>query len=207
MKRHCAPLFCCLIVFTASSAAFAQVPSTTATDSPARTHQLKLGLRSTYYDGLLPSAAYEWQVAPQLSIEAGGSFLMGSSKSGWDYVDWSGNISRNRYTRSHLSAAVFGQARYYLQASKAPLTGWYLGLGLQANYSYHRTTYTEGGTGSTQYARFLVQPQLRIGRQWALGQRLSLDTYLGLDYVPNNNGNGIGGRLRPATGVQLGYRF
>jgi hypothetical protein len=179
--------------------------------TPGRTHQIKLGLRDAGYAGWVPTVAYEWQVAPRVSVEVGANFNLRSYRSSYDYVDYSGDIIRTNVHHRNIGIMAFGQARYYLQPNKAPLTGWYVGAGLQGSYDVARTTQSGGNTSSSTYSRLSVQPQLRIGRQWALGKRFSLDTFVGLDYrLPSNTStvnNGFLGNLKPAAGFQLGYRF
>ena len=185
-------------------------PDTTA--APARTgraHAIKLGLQSSNYTGQRPTLGYEWALGRHLSLETGGSYNGSTWRGGYSYVNDDNSVTDYSYYQRTRQVMGQLQARYYFQRRTPALIGWYAGLGLNTTYSYSFSTSTTQPAGFTTH-RLAVQPQLRLGRQWALGQRFLLDTFLGLDM------NKLPGRLpsgrrpwvaTPAAGFQLGYRF
>ncbi|SHJ22638.1 Outer membrane protein beta-barrel domain-containing protein [Hymenobacter daecheongensis DSM 21074] len=182
-------------------------PDTTAAPAP-RTHALKLGLRTTAGQGLLPTAGYEWQLRPRLSLQTSLGYTGSTWHGGYSYVNDDYTISNYSYTlrARHLTAAA--ELRYYFQRTKPALLGWYAGVGLGT--SYNQFTYAASNHPTTTTSSTLtIRPQLRLGRQWSLGQRLLLDTYLGLDMNQQYFSRSWRNRWQ-ATGVagfQLGYRF
>ncbi|GAB3832841.1 autotransporter outer membrane beta-barrel domain-containing protein [Hymenobacter jeollabukensis] len=185
----------------------AQAPSS----APAsRTHQVKLGVQAVAgLSGIRPTLAYEWQVAPQFALEVSGSYSGSSSSSGYDYVFSPDSIYSYRSTirQRQLAAGVHG--RYNFSSRQPALIGWYADLGLQGNYYFLRHTVTAGEGPTYSRQRFDLTPQVRIGRQWALGQRLSLDTYLGLERSRSIYTLSFASPqfLHATAGLQLSYRF
>ncbi|KAA9339856.1 hypothetical protein F0P96_04365 [Hymenobacter busanensis] len=206
-----------LALLVAASTCWSQRASAqTPTEAPApRTHALKLGLQSSELNSDLPTLSYEWLIAPRLSTEATIGYDGYTHRGGADYFTDAGVI-RYQASSKVRRVAAFGQARYFLQASKPALIGWYVGAGLQARYEHARTNHSQSGDGiedqhvTTTYNSFKVNPQFRVGRQWALGRRLSLDTFLSLDVSrPKRLAGDPTSALRftPGLGLQLGYRF
>ncbi|MET4104815.1 hypothetical protein [Hymenobacter sp. UYP22] len=107
------------------------------------------------------------------------------------------------------------QARYYFRRRTAgrPLTGWYAALVLHG--SHVRTTREYGPTPTTAaYVAYSavtrLQPQLQLGRQWGLGSRLVLDTFVGTEILRRALSRNTQARYQPlnrGAGLQLGYRF
>ncbi|MCC3159065.1 DUF3575 domain-containing protein [Hymenobacter sp. 15J16-1T3B] len=188
-------------------AAHAQAP---VGPTPARTHHVKLGLHATSGKvGLLPTLAYEAQLTSRFTLEASAGYKAYAGVSGYDYVARPDSVYsyRSNYRQRQVVATVHG--RYYFSSQHPAQIGWYAGLGLQGHYYDSHTTVTAGGSGEVRTRRFTLSPQLRLGRQWALGQRLSLDTYLGLqqDVLYRTTALLSPGFLRASAGLQLGYRF
>jgi|GEM_PF-4281148 len=178
------------------------------TTGPPRTHALKLGLRTTTYQGLLPTVGYEWQLRPGLSLQTSLGYNGSTWHGGYDYVNADNTITSYRFTQQERRFTAAAELRYYFQRRRPALTGWYAGVGLTSTYThltFSPSTLDQGTSGSVT-----LWPNLRLGRQWALGRRLLLDTFLGLDarqynyYSPSWRNRW---QFSGAAGVQLGYRF
>ena len=117
--------------------------------------------------------------------------------------------------RRHVSLTT--QVRYMLQPGKAPGVGLYVGGGFIGTYETRSITHTDVKLGNEYVRAWRTQAALRVGRQWALGARLALDTFVGGDAIVlglrDRGQSGSVGHLpfdtllTPAAGVAVGYRF
>ncbi|WP_345114589.1 DUF3575 domain-containing protein [Hymenobacter algoricola] len=181
----------------------------TTTARPGRHHSLKLGLHSSNYAGTLPTLGYEWTLGRHLSLQTSASYYGSTWRNSYSLVNDDNTVTS--FSSSHRERRVTGQvqARYYFQRHTPALVGWYAGLGLSTTYTYAFLSSDTQPAGTTTQS-LMLQPQLRLGRQWALGQRFLLDTYVGLDMNKTPGQLSSGRRpwiATPAAGFQLGYRF
>jgi hypothetical protein len=108
------------------------------------------------------------------------------------------------------------QLRYYFRrhTPHRPLTGWYASFAVQGTYRRSEEVYIASATSAagstTHYRTTRAQPQVYLGRQWALGSRVLLDTFLGTcvyrrESVNRRNANAP--YLDAGGGLQLGWRL
>ena len=117
--------------------------------------------------------------------------------------------------RRHVSLTT--QVRYMLESGKAPGVGLYVGGGGIGTYEIRSITHTDVKLGNEYLRAWRAQAALRMGRQWALGARWALDTYVGGDAIVlgqrDRGRSGSVGRLpfatllTPTAGAAVGYRF
>ena len=117
--------------------------------------------------------------------------------------------------RRHVSLTM--QVRYVLESGKAPGVGLYVGGGVIGTYETRSMTHTDVKLGNEYLRAWRAQAALRMGRQWALGARWALDTYVGGDAIVlgqrDRGRSGSVGRLpvatllTPTAGAAVGYRF
>ena len=117
--------------------------------------------------------------------------------------------------RRHVSLTT--QVRYVLERGKAPGMGLYVGGGVIGTYETRSMTHTDAKLGNEYFQAWRTQAALRVGRQWALGSRIALDTYVGGDailwaqhgQVPSKSVGRLpfATLLTPTAGAAVGYRF
>ncbi len=189
-----------------------------APDSAARspTHQIvKLGVRGFVFDDFMLS--YERQLAERWSV-SGGLGYNGHSvhfiRAVYD-ADYTLPPIIEKVVRRNRYYTAEAQLRYYFPRRKPrPVSGWFAMASLHGHLYQYRRQHSHFPEQNDKYHGTAVQLRLALGRQWNLGRRIVLDTYLGNDVTGLYTGFGQGPRLRrvrsyfePGVGLQLGYRF
>lgn len=193
--------------------ASAQTVNPTSVPRPVK-QVLKIGLRA--FDQPDIALSYERRLPARWSLSGTlGYFPQPYSSYGLWYTNAAGQqqptvvLGVNRYYNVDM------QARYYFRrrTSTTPLTGWYAAL--VAHGSHIRTRQEHAPTPTTaayvtHSAITRMQPQLQLGRQWALGSRLVLDTFVGTEILRRATSRNTRNRYQPlnrGAGLQLGMRF
>ncbi|GAA3940987.1 hypothetical protein [Hymenobacter algoricola] len=181
-------------------------PDTTMTRRP---HSLKLG-GQTSSSGLLPTLSYESQLRPRLSVQASAGYSARATRHAYNVRLTSTGVTSDSYTQQQNRLTAGAQLRYYFQGQKPALLGWYAGAGLAGVYSHARVR--PDSAAAIVRSQVQLQPQLRAGRQWAVGPRFLLDTFLGFDLVQYADYAFVAQPrrhldLNPVFGLQAGYRW
>lgn len=108
------------------------------------------------------------------------------------------------------------QLRYYFRARvpRPALTGWYTMFALQGTYRRTEERYVASPTVPVgtrrRYQTTGLQPQLYLGRQWGIGRRIVLDTFVGACVYRResvNQPNAKAAYLDAGGGLALGWRL
>jgi hypothetical protein len=184
-----------------------------ATPQPAK-QALKIGLR--VFERPDVALSYERLLSARWSLSTTvGYFPQHYASYGLWYTNAAGQQQPTVEQGVNRYYNVDVQARHYFRRRTAgrPLTGWYAALVLHG--SHVRTTREYGPTPTTagyvtHSAVTRLQPQLQLGRQWGLGSRLVLDTFVGTEILRRALSRNIQARYQPlnrGAGIQLGFRF
>jgi hypothetical protein len=168
-----------MLALVSSTVANAQgwaVPDTSRTRPSA--HLVKLGVRTFNQPDIVLS--YERQLAPRVSLSGGLGYFRQRSKSYRPlYSSAASQIQLQEIEglSNYYNADV--QLRYYLRRRRPhrPLSGWYAAFAVHGNYlrtfnEYASTSLNAAYT--TRSSSFNVQPQVYVGRQWSLGERVDM---------------------------------
>ncbi len=176
---------------------------------PAPNQLIKLGVHG--FELELVSLTYERQLAEQWSVLGSVGYNGYTYRGGTVFFDYTGMLISDNYVRRERYYGVSAQLRHYFRRRRPrPLTGWFAAANLQAiqrNSSARYSRYTQQNyniTGTT------AQLQVLLGRQWALGRRLTFDSYLGVGLRRRSSatvGYGQGVLVDGGLGLQVGYRF
>lgn len=191
----------------------AQTLDTTITPHPVR-QVLKIGVRA--FDQPDAALSYERRLSARWSLSGTlGYFPQHYASYGLWYTNAAGQQQPTVEQGVNRYYNVDVQARYYFRRRTAghPLAGWYAAL--VAHGSHVRTTREYGPTPATaayvtHAATTRLQPQLQLGRQWALGSRLVLDTFVGTEIMRRATSRSTPNRYQPlnrGAGLQPGFRF
>ena len=192
----------------------AQIPGENKPKRPSA-QVLKAGLR--LFDQPDVVVSYEQQVTPRWSLLGS----LGYFPQQFTFYGSSYNNTTSQYqpvTIQGLNSFYHADAqfRYYFRRKKPhlPLVGWYAAGVLHTSCIRTRET-VEATPTATAYTTHTtdtrLQPQLHIGRQWALGKRLMLDTFVGTEVFrrasTTRTGRNFYQPLNKGLGVQLGARW
>lgn len=170
---------------------------------------VKLGLRTIRPTDL--AISYERQLSPRWAVLGGFGYYGYSFRGGTTYHDYDDTIIEDKYRthRRHYTADV--QIRYYFRRqTPKPLAGWFTALALHNYLLTSREQHTFYTARDHNHSTVSSQAQLQLGRQWALGRRLTLDTYLGTNIYRRQSASTRNRNtydLSLGWGVQMGYRF
>lgn len=200
---------------------------------PLRTHMISAGVRVGNGGVVMPlqyTMGYEWQLGRRLSFLTGFAYSQKRNEGTVQTILYGrGVIDDHSIEKRHLSSLTT-QLRYFLESSKPALLGLYVGGGVIATYENRRMQHTDAQLKDFRVHAWRGQAALRFGRQWAIGSRLALDTFIGADAVFLEKRNevqfdisllgspgyktpkGLGELplktiLTPTAGAALGYRF
>jgi Protein of unknown function (DUF3575) len=193
----------------ALGAALLSSPDTTV--STASVHQIvKLGIHG-FNPGVF-ALSYERQLSAQWSV-VGNVGYFGSSYEGSTFIyDWNSGYLDDYYKRRERYYSVGAQLRHYFGSRRPrPLTGWFAAANLQVTQQQSSAEYRQYSQYNYSSDRNSVQLQVMAGRQWALGRRLTLDSYLGISMQRRPWSNQTVGSqsvwIDGGLGLQVGYRF
>ena len=99
--------------------------------------------------------------------------------------------------RRHVSLTT--QARYLFEPRKAPGMGLYVGVGGIGIYETRSMTHTDAKLGNEHVRAWRAQAALRVGRQWPLGARWALNTYVGGDVIVWEQRNEVPPSFQPGA--------
>ncbi|TGD80337.1 hypothetical protein [Hymenobacter wooponensis] len=202
-----------LCISTATHAQHSLVPDSTHARPAAQV--VKAGVRIFNQPDLI--STYERQLTPRLSLLGGvGYFRQRYSIYGVWFSPAAGQSQPEEIQGVSHSYHADLQLRYYFRQHRPqrPLTGWYASFALQGTYRRSEEVYVASATAlqgtTTRYRTTHAQPQVYLGRQWALGQRVVLDTFLGTciyrrESVNRRNANAP--YLDAGGGLQIGWRL
>lgn len=204
-----------LLALLSLSAFLAHAQTVEPTSIPRPVRQiLKIGLRA--FDQPDIALSYERRLAARWGLSSTlGYFPQHYASSGLWYTNAAGQQQPTVVRGVNRYYNVDVQARYYFRrrVANTPLTGWYAAL--VAHGSHIRTRQKQESTPTTaayvtHAATTRIQPQLQLGRQWALGSRLVLDTFVGTEILRRATSRSTQNRYQPlnrGAGLQLGMRF
>ncbi|GAB2784434.1 hypothetical protein HNQ93_002437 [Hymenobacter luteus] len=163
------------------------------------------------------TGTYERQLTPQLSLLGGlGYFRQRYSLYGLWFSPAAGPRQPEELRGISHSYHADLQLRYYFRprVARPALTGWYAAFALQGTYRRTTEVYVASATipsgSSRRYGSTQVQPQVYLGRQWGLGPRIVLDTFVGTcvyrrESVNRRNPKAL--YLDAGGGLQIGWRL
>ncbi|MCC3159064.1 hypothetical protein LJ737_17610 [Hymenobacter sp. 15J16-1T3B] len=199
-------------------AGLAQATAQVTAPAPPR-QALKLGIYSNETAGI----SYERKLGPRYSLQATAGYWTAAQRGARSFgLDSTSGLAvlQDQFQRRSQRAALQVQVRRYLQAQKPALIGWYAGVGAQLRGHWTRYRYDAGRT--ERAFRHEQALQLRIGRQWQLGPRLTFDANFGpeldLGTEPHYTFTAAGvyaptadrfffARLGAGLALQVGYRL
>lgn len=154
-------------------------PPDTAARPPVP-QQVKLGLHVFSPADL--TLSYERQLSDKRwSVTGGFGYYGQTQRSSTVFHDYDDTFIEDWYTMQNRFYSLDLQVRRYIRPrASRPLGGWYLAANLhtflRASQERH-TLYTDQNYNKSGV---LTQLEVQLGRQWALGRRITLDTYAGL---------------------------
>lgn len=175
---------------------------------------LKIGLRA--FDQPDIALSYERRLSARWSLSGTlGYFPQHYASYGLWYTNAAGQQQPTVIRGVNRYYNVDVQARYYFRRRTVgqPLTGWYAALVTHGSHIRTRQEHESTPTTAayvTHAASTRIQPQLQLGRQWALGSRLVLDTFVGTEILRRATSRNTRNQYQPlnrGAGLQLGMRF
>jgi Protein of unknown function (DUF3575) len=182
-------------------------PDTTRT-APAR-QMLKLGVHG--FETETVALTYERQLAEQWSVLGSVGYYGYTFRGNTVFFDDYGTPINTVFMQQTRYYSASAQLRHYFRSRRLrPLTGWFVAGNLQFVQQTSRGRYTSYPQQNYSFSGNSARLQLLLGRQWALGRRLTLDSYLGVSLrrrVSATVGYGQGVLVEGGLGLQVGYRF
>ena len=193
-----------------SAAALLTAPDTTTTVTAAPPRQIiKLGIHG-FGPGFF-ALTYERQLSTQWAVLGSVGYLGYSYRSGTIFYDYDGTTVEDNYTTQERFYNANVQLRYYFRRrTPRPLAGWFAAANLHTYLRNSEEQHSRYPNLNYDISRTTAQLQLLLGRQWGLGRRLTLDSYLGVNLrrrpsASINRAQGVW--IEGGLGVQVGYRF
>jgi hypothetical protein len=195
-------------VLALSAASLLPAPDTIIAATPSQ-QLIKLGIHGFEYE--LVSLTYERQLSEQWSVLGSVGYYGYTYRGGTDFYDYTGLLLTDYYTRRERYYGASVQLRRYFRSRRfRPLTGWYVAANLQAMQQNSRAEYRQYSQQNYDFGRTSGQLQVLAGRQWPLGRRLTLDSYLSVSFRKRQSAT-LGGTqsvwIEGGLGLQVGYRF
>ncbi|MCC3153263.1 DUF3575 domain-containing protein [Hymenobacter sp. BT770] len=199
----------------------------TSAPVPLRSHVLTVGFRGGNCGVGQPAEytlGFETALSTRFRLHTGVGYNQQTIRSHDQYIVYHPDSTpleeasyndHSRTRRRHVSLTT--QVRYVLERGKAPGVGLYVGGGVVGTYETRSMTHTDVKLGNENFQAWRAQAALHIGRQWALGSRLALDTFIGGEAIvlglrDRGQSRSVGHLpfdtlLTPTAGAAVGYRF
>lgn len=174
-----------------AQATLAQAPPT----APLRSHLLSAGLRAGNCGVIMPTqytVGYEGLLTPRFSWSSTMGYNQQRRHSHHQYIPYrSSDIPLeeaavdDHFTQKRQAISLTTQVKYFLEPKRAALMGLYVSGGVIVTYETLRARHTDLKLLRYNYDAHVWRPQAtaRLGRQWALGPRWALDTFIGADAI------------------------